>query len=276
MRNQLNVVKRTGWLVGRNRSPLVDITQFAVFAAGLIWLSVHGAQSMGYVWQWYRVSQYLYRIVDDELVWGPLVKGFQVTIEISILSLLFTIVIGLVIAIFRMSNSLAARLLARVYLEVIRNSPLLVQLYLFYFVLAPILDVDRYWIGIFCLSFFEGAYASEIFRAGFLSVNRGQWETGASLGLSRYHTYRYVVLPQAVPLMLPPLTGLSVSLIKNSSIVSVIAIFELTAEGQNIIADTFMSFEIWLTVAAMYLMITVSLSLLVNIFEARMRKRSKR
>ncbi len=273
MISRSGIARRGRRLVGRDRSPLVDLTQFVVFAGGLVWLSVHGAQSMGYVWQWYRVSQYLYRIIDGELIWGPLVRGCQVTIEISILSLFFTIIIGLVTAIFRMSDSLAARLLARVYLEVIRNSPLLVQLYLFYFVLSPILDVDRYWIGVFCLAFFEGAYASEIFRAGFLSVNRGQWETGASLGLSKYHVYRYVVLPQAVPLIMPPLTGLSVSLIKNSSIVSVIAIFELTAQGQNIIADTFMSFEIWLTVAAMYLMITVSLSLLVNLFELRMRAR---
>jgi polar amino acid transport system permease protein len=275
MISRSGIASRGRRLVGKDRSPLVDLTQFVVFIGGLVWLSVHGAQSMGYVWQWYRVSQYLYRIIDGELIWGPLIRGFQVTIEISILSLFFTIIIGLVTAIFRMSDSPAARLLARVYLEVIRNSPLLVQLYLFYFVLSPILDIDRYWIGIFCLAFFEGAYASEIFRAGFLSVNRGQWETGASLGLSKHHVYRYVVLPQAVPLIMPPLTGLSVSLIKNSSIISVIAIFELTAQGQNIIADTFMSFEIWLTVAAMYLMITVSLSLLVNLFEVRMKARSK-
>lgn len=275
MISRSGIASRGRRLVGKDRPPLVDLTQFVVFIGGLVWLSVHGAQSMGYVWQWYRVSQYLYRIIDGELIWGPLIRGFQVTIEISILSLFFTIIIGLVTAIFRMSDSPAARLLARVYLEVIRNSPLLVQLYLFYFVLSPILDIDRYWIGIFCLAFFEGAYASEIFRAGFLSVNRGQWETGASLGLSKHHVYRYVVLPQAVPLIMPPLTGLSVSLIKNSSIISVIAIFELTAQGQNIIADTFMSFEIWLTVAAMYLMITVSLSLLVNLFEVRMKARSK-
>ena len=126
---------------------------------------------------------------------------------------------------------------------------------------------------LFCLAFFEGSYASEIFRGGILSVNRGQWEAADSIGLSRYDVYRHVVLPQAIPIILPPLTGLSVSLIKNSAIISVIAIFELTAEAQVIIADTFMSFEIFLTIAGMYLVITVALSLLVNLFEIRMRRR---
>ncbi len=239
----------------------------------MIWLSVHGAQTMGYVWQWYLVPQYIYRIVDGELIFGPLMRGFLVTIEISAISLFFTIVIGLVTALFRMSRSFAAQILARVYLEIIRNTPLLVQLYLFYFVLSPIIDVDRYWIAVFCLAFFEGSYASEIFRGGILSVNRGQWEAADSIGLSRYDVYRHVVLPQAIPIILPPLTGLSVSLIKNSAIISVIAIFELTAEAQVIIADTFMSFEIFLTIAGMYLVITVALSLLVNLFEIRMRRR---
>ncbi|MCB1806535.1 MAG: ABC transporter permease subunit, partial [Candidatus Competibacteraceae bacterium] len=102
---------------------------------------------------------------------------------------------------------------------------------------------------------------------------RGQWEASSSIGLGRLQTYRYIVLPQAVPLMLPPLTSLVINLIKNSAIVSVIAVFDLTTEGRNIIADTFMSFEIWLTVAAMYLVLTVTLSVLVGLLEKRVQAR---
>ena len=127
-----------------------------------------------------------------------------------------------------------------------------------------------------CIGYFSAIrapFSSEIIRAGILGVQRGQWEAGTSIGLSRWNTYRYIVLPQAVPLMLPPLTGVLINLIKHSAIVSVIAVFDLTTQGLDIIADTFMSFEIWLTVAAMYLGITIVLSLLVSILEWKVRGR---
>ncbi len=157
-----------------------------------------------------------------------------------------------------------------------RNTPLLVQLYLFYFVLAPILGIERFWTGVLCLSVFEGSFATEIIRAGIQAVPKGQWEAAASLGLGRIVTLRRVILPQALRLILPPMTGLAVSLIKHSAIVSVIAIFDLTNEARNLIADTFMTFEIWLTTAAMYLVITISLSLLVGLFERRLNRGNAR
>ena len=228
---------------------------------------------MGYNWQWYRVPQYIYRVIDGELIWGPLVRGLWVTLEIAAYATVLTLFIGLVTALLRLSNSYAGHLLATVYLEIIRNTPLLVQMFVFYFVLAPIFGLDRFWVGVLCLAFFEGSFAAEIIRAGILSVSRGQWEASYSVGLNRAKTYSYVVLPQAVPLMLPPLTGLIINLIKNSAIVSVIAVFDLTTEGRNIIADTFMSFEIWLTVAAIYLLLTITLSLLVTVLEKRIKAR---
>lgn len=254
------------------RSPLIDLAQFAVLAAAFVWLGARGAQAMGYNWQWYRVPQYIYRIVDGEPVWGPLVKGLMVTIEISAYGMVLTLVIGLVTALLRLSNSFAGRLLARCYLELIRNTPLLVQLYLFYFVLSPVLGIDRFWTGVLCIAFFEGSFAAEIIRAGIQSVPRGQWEAGDSVGLGRSDVYRYVVLPQALLIMLPPLTSLAVSLIKHSAIVSVIAVFDLTTEGRNIISETFMSFEIWFTVAGIYLALTCSLSALVSLMEHRLRR----
>ena len=232
---------------------------------------VSGAMSMGYNWQWYRVPQFLYLVVEGELIWGPLAKGLLVTLEITACSVVLALAIGLVTALLRLSDSLAGRAVSKVYIEAVRNTPLLIQMYLFYFVLGPIIGLDRFWVGVACLSVFEGAFACEVIRAGILSVPRGQWEASDSIGLDHAQSYRHVILPQAVPLMLPPLTGLIVSLIKNSAIVSVIAVFDLTTAGRNIVADTFLSFEIWMTVAAIYLGLTVTLSVFMSYVERRVR-----
>ena len=249
------------------KSPLIDIAQFVVFVVAVVWLTVAGAQSMDYNWQWYRVDRYLYRVIDGEFILGPLLQGLVVTLEITFFSMILTLAISLVTALLRLSGSISGRLIATVYLEAIRNTPLLVQLFLFYFVLAPILGIDRFWAGVLCLAFFEGSFGAEIIRAGLQSVPRGQYEAGDAIGLNRLDRLRYIILPQAVPLILPPMTGLIISLIKHSAIVSVIAVAELTTQGLNIISETFMAFEIWFTVAAIYLAITVSLSFFVSWLE---------
>ena len=251
-----------------------DIVQFVLLSGLLAWLVWRGAETMDYRWQWHRLPQYFYEVIDGELLWGPLIYGLMVTIEIAAWGMLLAMIIGLVTAVLRLSGSFAGRIVATVYLEIIRNTPLLVQVSIFYFVLQPILGINNpIWTGILCLAFFEGTFASEIIRAGINSVPKGQWEAGTSIGLSRAKTYIYIILPQAIPLMLPPMTGILVNLIKHSAILSFIAVFELTTEARNLIGDTFMSFEIWLTVAAMYLGITIVLSLLVSILEWRVRGR---
>ena len=254
------------------QSPVSGVLQYAIVMVGLVWLTIEGASEMGYNWQWYQIPRYFYRVIDEELIWGPLATGLVITIEISLYSMLLTLVLGLLTALLRMSNSLSGQVLARVYLETIRNTPMLVQIYVFYFVIAPVLGIDRFWTGVLCLGLFEGSFASEIIRAGINSVPRGQWEAASSVGLSRFSSYRYVVLTQAIPLMLPPMTGVLINLIKHSAIVSVIAVFELTTEGRNIIADTYMAFEVWLTVAGIYLVLTVSLSICVGYLERRLRQ----
>jgi polar amino acid transport system permease protein len=128
---------------------------------------------------------------------------------------------------------------------------------------------------VLALSLFEGAYAGEIIRSGIASIQKGQWEAAYSLGLDLEQTYRWIVLPQAIRRVLPPLTSQAVSLIKDSSLVSAIAVADLTLQGQIIIADTFLTFEIWFTVAAMYLIVTTSLSFLSSWVEHRMDGRSK-
>jgi polar amino acid transport system permease protein len=163
-----------------------------------------------------------------------------------------------------------ARGLARIYLEAVRNTPLLVQIYLLYFVFAPILGLDRWFAAIFALAVFEGAFAAEIFRGGILSVPRGQTEAAMSLGLGRAQAYRLVIIPQAVRIMLPPLTSLGVSLIKHSAIVSAIAMFDLFNEARTIVSETFLSYEIYLTTGAIYLAVTLTLSLLVTALERRL------
>jgi polar amino acid transport system permease protein len=145
----------------------------------------------------------------------------------------------------------------------------LVLLYLFYYVLGPIFGLNRYSASILCLAVFHAALISEIFRAGINAVVIGQWEAAESIGMSRGQTYWYIIFPQSIKLMLPPLTGEVVHMIKSSAIVSVIAVAELTTIGRNIIADTYMSFEIWFTIAAVYMVVTLTLSIFVSQLEKR-------
>ena len=245
----------------------------AILVFGIIaWLIYAGAAAMEYRWQWYRVGPFFYRIVDGEFIAGPLIRGIIVTLQLAGVSSVLAILIGAFTAIGRMSNSIAGRSIATTYLEIIRNTPLLVQLFMFYFVLAPIFGIDRFWAGVLCLAAFEGSFAAEIIRGGIQAVDRGQYEAADATGLSKFDKYFCVILPQALPLILPPLTGLLISLIKHSAIVSVIAVAELTTEGLNLISDTYMAFEIWFIVAGMYLVLTTSLSVLVNILEVRMHR----
>ena len=171
----------------------------------------------------------------------------------------------------RLSRSLLARIIARGYLETVRNTPLLVQLFFIYFVVSPVVGFSGFVSAVLALSLFEGAYASEIFRAGIISIKQGQWEAAHSVGLNTYQTYRLIILPQALRRILPPLTSQAVSLIKDSALVSTIAIYDITMQGQAIIAETFLVFEIWFTVAAMYLTMTMVLSATVFYMEKRLK-----
>ncbi len=226
---------------------------------------------MNYRWQWYRIPRYFYRVLDGEIIWGPLTRGLLLTLEISFYSALIALALGLTVALLRLSSSWVGHFLATVYLEIVRNTPFLVQMLLFYFLFAPILGLDRFWVGVLALACFEGAFASETIRGALVAVPQGQHEASHSLGLSTYQRYRLILLPQAIPLALPPLTGSLVNLVKNSAMVSVIALADLTTEGRNLIADTFMTFEIWLTIAALYLAITLPLSYSVRWLERRCR-----
>jgi len=252
------------------RTALIDFGKFFLLAGIAVWLLSAGTRGLGYDWQWYRVPRFLLSTEGGVWTAGPLLQGLLVTLEISALSLVCTLVLGLTAALFRLSASFTARTLARGYLELIRNTPLLIQIFFVYFVLSPVLDIGAFTSAVLALSLFEGAYATEILRAGIVSLHRGQWEAAHSLGLGAFDTYRYVILPQAVRRVLPPLAGQAISLIKDSSLVSTIAIYDLTMQGQKIVSETFLAFEIWFTVAAIYLVMTFGLSLAVRALERRM------
>ena len=244
---------------------------FALFVGVGFWLLMESSGTLGYNWQWYQVPRYIYRFVDGEFVPGPLLRGLGVTFRITGISLVLAFLFGLVAAFFRLSGSFLGRGLARLYLEIVRNTPLLVQLFFIYFVLGPVLGLERFTSAVLALSLFEGAYASEIFRAGIISIQQGQWEAAYSLGMNTLQTYRYIVLPQAIRRVTPPLTSQAISLIKDSALVSTLSLFDLTMQGQTIIAETYLTFEIWFTVAAIYLMITIPLSLGVNLLDRILR-----
>ncbi|HIF9241423.1 TPA: amino acid ABC transporter permease [Photobacterium damselae] len=236
------------------------LVQIGLVIAVLGWILSSGADAMNYRWQWHQIPQYLFVHEDGEWYRGELIDGLLITLKISAVSLIFTLGLGLITALLRLSDSIVGRVLARGYIELIRNTPLLVQIYILYFVLGPILDLERFTTAVLALSLFQGAYTAEIFRAGLNAIPKGQFEAAASLGLSQWQMYRFVILPQVIKRILPPLTNETVSLVKNSSIVSIMAIFDLTTEGRNIVADTAMPFEVWFTVAAIYLCVTLLLS----------------
>lgn len=249
----------------------IDLTKFVLTISVIILLLVYNSVNLGYNWQWFRVPRYILQFEAGEILVGKLLHGLVVTLQISAISLVLSLVFGLITALLTLSSSKTGQLLARVYVESIRNTPLLIQLFLIYFVLSPILEISPFLSAVLALSLFEGAYASEIIRGGILAVSKGQWESAYSLGLSLKDTYRLIILPQAFRTIAPPLASQGISLIKDSALVSTIAIYDLTMQGQAIVSETFLTFEIWFTVAAIYLVFTVTLSIGVHALETRMR-----
>lgn len=201
---------------------------------------------------------------------GPLMTGLWTTMWLSAVSSLLALFIGLFTGLARISKNYTLSMLAAVYIEIIRGTPLLVQIFIAYFFVGTVFDLSRNVAGVGALSLFAGAYVAEIVRAGIQSIARGQMEAARSLGMTMFQAMADVILPQAFKRILPPLSGQFISLIKDSSLVSVIAITDLTKSGREIITSTFATFEVWLVVAAMYLVITSLLSQLVFYMERRL------
>lgn len=239
---------------------ITAILQITIIVLAAYFILNKGAQNIGYNWQWYQIPDFIFFKEDGIWFSGELIEGLLITIKISLVSMLVTLVIALITAMLKTSSSLIGRALANFYIETIRNTPLLVQIYLIYFILGPGLHLGRESCAILALALFQGAYSAEIIRAGLNSIATGQFEACKSLGLNKFTSYRYIILPQTFKKIIPPLTNEMVSLIKNSSIVSVMAIFDLTTVGKDLVAETAMPFEIWFSVAGFYLGLTLTLS----------------
>lgn len=200
-----------------------------------------------------------------------LIVGAGVTIKITALSVALGVVIGLFVGIARISRIKLLRVLAAIYVDFFRGTPLLVQIFLVYFALPVITGqrVDPFVAAIGSCGINSGAYVAEIFRAGIQSIDKGQMEAGRSLGMTWVQTMRYIIVPQAFKRVIPPLGNEFIALLKDSSLVSVIGFEELTRRGQLIIAKTYGSLEIWLSVAVIYLAMTLTISRFVAYLERR-------
>ncbi|MDN3685607.1 amino acid ABC transporter permease [Vibrio sinaloensis] len=200
---------------------------------------------------------------------GPILEGVITTVKkISLWSLVIALALGLVIGLMRISSNPALKKLSIVYIEIIRGTPLLVQIFLLFISLsARFLDLERFTAGVIALSVFTAAYVAEIVRSGIQSIPKGQMEAARSLGMNYPKAMIYVILPQAFKQTLPPLAGQFINLIKDSSLVSVISITDLTKAGREVVSGSFAPFEVWFTVAALYLILTSGLSWAIQTLE---------
>lgn len=258
---------------------------------------------LNYKWKWSIIPQYIVRFDAGKGRWvsNYILQGLFTTLKLSIWATLVGTLLGTVMGFFRVSKSLFKRLVGRTYVELIRNMPPLVLIFLFYYFVSgqiiPLLGMEEFIqsrsesakavltvlfaqpslftefiSAIITVSLFEGAYITEIVRGGIQSIEKGQRNASHALGLSWWQEMRYVVLPQAVKRILPQLAGQFISTIKDSAIVSVISIQELTYMGMQLVSGTYRAFEVWITVTGLYLILTLSLSLAVSRLEIHMQK----
>lgn len=268
---------------------------------GLIGYVLHRAQShFHYHWDWRLIPGYFARY-DAERGWmlNLLGQGLLATMRLALWGSLLAALIGGLMGVCRVSHGLFLRLFSRTYVELIRNIPPLVFIFIFYFFISgqlmPMLDVENriadaapetlsvlaflfgppellpnFLSGLICLALFEGAYVTEIVRAGIEAIPKGQWEAARALGMNSGQVMREVVLPQATQRMIPPLAGQFISLIKDSSLISLISIQELTFTGTELAVSSGRVFEVWLTVAALYFLLCFGLARLFRRLERRL------
>lgn len=211
-------------------------------------------------------------------------QSFLVTLQLSALSIVSGTVLGFITCLARMSHFKWLSAIAKVYIEIFRGSPLLMQFFMFYFGLpylgqalldtfpgfaTALLSLSQFTITMLVFTLYTGAYIAEIFRSGFQSIPRGQFEAASSLGLGYFRTIEKVVLPQIVKIVYPPLVGFYIGLVKDTSLASIIGYKELVKQGQSVINTTNRPFEIYITVAILYFIICYPLSKLVQREERR-------
>lgn len=240
--------------------PVIRVLSFAAalaLAAGII---IAALVTLPYQWNWKPVWEYRRLFAD----------GWLATLGISALALPLSCLLGLLFALARRSRFLPLRYFSRIYVELTRGAPLLIQIYLYFYVFANALHVqNRYVVGPLILAAFTGAYISEIIRAGIDGVAKSQLETARAIGLTTRQTYRHVIFPQAIRQILPALAGQFVSLVKDSSLLSIISVAELANAASNVNSFTLTPFESYLPLTVGYLIITLPISLWTQSLEDR-------
>ncbi len=284
--------KQIGW---------ADIILLLMVAAGIAWVVLKVRMNLHYNWNWGIIPQYLFLhdLQSGAIIPGLIMQGLLVTIRVSLWASVLALFIGTVMGLFRVSNSRFRRFLGWIYVELIRNMPILVWVFIVYYFLSDqllqSLDLETRMLhgsqstlatttflfgaperlpsflsGVAALALYEGAYITEIVRAGIQSVEKGQWEAAFAMGLSPFKRMRLVIFPQAVTRILPPLAGQFISTIKDSSIISIISIQELTFQGMELMAAALITFEVWITVMLLYLVLCLTCSLAVAGLENRL------
>ena len=220
-------------------------------------------------------------VLAQKSSWEPglLLVGLWVTLKVSFIAIIFGVILGLLTGIARISQNPALRMSAITYIELIRGSPLLVQIFIWYFVLGTLINsmlanigigqIAPLWFGVASLAIFAGAYVAEIVRAGIQSIHPGQMEAARSLGMSKYRAMRHIILPQAFRRILPPLAGQFISMIKDSSLLGVIAIRDLTKATREAVTTSLQPFELWFLCAILYLVLTFTFSMFVQYLERK-------
>jgi polar amino acid transport system permease protein len=287
----------------KKRLSLFDYAIFGLVIVAVSYAAYRVSDVLVYDWNWSRVFNFLIRYDADaeSYVANLLLFGLATTLRLAVWATILATIIGVVMGYWRTCDNLALRIISRTYVELIRNLPPLVFIFIFYFFISsqlfPVLGVDdinpdswfvnstmfkimfgderllsNFLAGALCLAMFEGAYITEIVRAGIQSVGKGQWEASRAIGLSPFNVLRDVVLPQAFRKILPPLAGQFITLIKDSAIVSLISIQELTFMATEVAATTTRVFETWILVGAIYFILCYIFALTFGWLERRAAK----
>jgi len=241
-----------------SKKSLSLLTAFTSLFLFLVW----SFYQLDYQWNWPSIYEYRYKFF----------YGWLTTIGISFVALLLSTIIGLLTALALIYPSELLKAYARVYIEIIRGTPFLVQLLISFYVVGSAIGLEnRYIVGVLCMSLFSGAYMAEIIRSGITAIEKGQLDSARAIGLTKMQTYQLVIFPQSMRIILPSIAGQFVSLIKDSSLLSVLAISEFTLNAQEVNSFTYSTMESYLPLGLGYLLLTLPLSLAIQNFEKRWR-----
>jgi polar amino acid transport system permease protein len=234
---------------------------------GILATLVQSFYSLDYEWNFLVLEPYIWMPQENGGGPGLFLQGLWITVKMSFQAIIFGSLLGCILGFILTKKEKISKYTAVVYVDIFRNTPVLVQLYVAYFIVGTAFNLSAMVAGVMTMSLFCAAYVAEIFRGTIVNFEKGQIDAAKALGLSPYKIVTKIIAPQALRTMLPPLIGQFVSLIKDSSLLSVIAIPELTKEAQNAVTVTFRSFETWFFIAFLYLVVNTLVSSLGRYLE---------